>query len=436
MFKCSTGGLLSLSKRAVVTSCLLALGMGCFYFAILLPRAHAVRSSRDLMRGYVYGCDFYPLWFTSGELLSHRTNPYTAEMTTRIQLGLFGRTMDPNRPGDPLQNLAVYPHPLYSDFLVAPLAFFRFSTVQVLGSLLFPGLVVVGVLLWLHILHLQIAPSAKFSLMALVLTSYPILEGVYALQLTLLVAALIAGSVAMLVKGNLTWAGILLGIASVKPQLIFLPALFLALWAASDLRNRKTLLISFAATVALLFFASEAVLPGSSATWIRALLEYRHYNDAPLSQFIFGRAAGNFITFLLLATAVIVAFRVRMARAGSPQFIATLILLLAISVPTISSSIAVYNQILLVPAILRLFSRKSEGHSVVVYSLGVVIFWQYITASTLALYTLVFSRSLNATWMLLPLRTAPSLPFVAIALCLFVGGKANLFTPPQSAAAV
>lgn len=99
------------SKLNLAVTCILAVGMCGYYFGIFLPKAKRVRVSRDLDRGYAYGCDFYQIWLTSHDLLLHGVNPYTAEMTTRIQLGVFGRAIDAQRPGDPRPYLALFPLP-------------------------------------------------------------------------------------------------------------------------------------------------------------------------------------------------------------------------------------------------------------------------------------------------------------------------------------
>jgi Glycosyltransferase family 87 len=424
----------SLTKRALLIACLMAAGMSYYYFATLLPRAHAARTARDLMRGYTYGCDFYPIWLTSHELLSNRTNPYTPEMTTKIQMGLFGRTMDPNRPGDPPQNLATFPHPLYTDFLVAPLAPFSFHTVQIIGTVLFPLFVIVGVFHWLSALSLRLSPETQFVIVILTLSSYPVLEGIYALQITLLVAALLAGSIAAMVKGRQLSAGVLFGIATVKPQLMILPGLFLVLWAACDLRNRKTFIASFAGTLVGLFVISELVLPGWTAIWLHALLEYRQYNDGPLSQLIFGNIAGKLVSAALIVSALALAFRVRRAQTDSPQFISTLILLLAISVPTIPSSIAVYNQILCLPGLLWLAAQRNRilhgnrNLRLVGYAVGALIAWPWIAASCLTLASVLLPKIQFVEWVVvLPLRTAPSVPFAVIALFFLAAWKTGLY---------
>ena len=400
-----------------------------YFFTIFLAHAKTVRIDRDLDGGYAYGCDFYQIWLTSHELLFKRVNPYTAEMTTRVQMGVFGRAVDSQRPGDPRPYLARFPYPLYVDFLVAPVALVTFPAVQIVGSVVAPLLVVAGLLLWCRVFDLRLSLSNTSALCVLTLASYPILEGVYALQLTLLVAVLLALSVNALVKGRLISSGIFLGMASVKPQLIFLPAIFLVLWAVSDLRNRKAFLLSFVGTIAFLILISEAVLPGWLRTWVQTLFEYRQYNEPPLPQYIFGPMIGNLVVVILIAFASFLSFRGRQARADSTQFSSTFAFLMGITVLVFPSSIAVYDQILLVPAVLWLIVRRAEiwNGAKTLRALGFIasaaISWPWIAACVMGLCCALFPGIRNTPWTMLPLRTAPSIPFIVIVLCLFLDWK-------------
>jgi hypothetical protein len=412
-------------------ACLLALGTSGYFFGIFLAKAQAVRISRDLDGGYAYGCDFYQIWLTSHDLLFQRADPYSAETITRVQMGVFGRAVDSRRPGDPRPYLARFPYPLYVDFLFAPVALISFRTVQIIGSVVAPFLVVAALLLWRRVLNLSLSSSATVALSVLTLTSYPILQGMYALQLTLVVAVLLAGSANALASGHLVSPGIFLAMASVKPQLMLLPALFLVLWAFSDLRNRKAFLLSFAGTIAFLLLISEAILPGWLRIWVSALFEYRHYDEPPLSQYIFGPVIGNVVAVMLIAVAAILIFRGRRARADSTQFASTFAFLLAITVPLIPSSIAVYDQILLVPAVLWLITRHAEiwNSRRALRALGFIasatISWQWIAACVVGLCCVLFPQIRNTPWMMLPLRTAPSIPFITVALCLFLNWKSQ-----------
>ena len=416
----------SLSRRAVALACVLASGMTFYYFALLLPSAHHARAAKGLDQGYAFGSDFYSVWLTSHELLIRKENPYTADMVRKMQVGLYGRALDPQRAGEPPQNFARYPYPLYLDLFVAPLGRLSFETARIVNAVLLPIVFCATVLLWLSAVNFRLAPLNRFVLLILSFATYPILEGLYALQVSLIVAALIAASAACLAKRRLALAGLLLAAASVKPQLILLPAVFLALWAVNDWKTRKSFLLFFVGTIAFLFAVSEAILPGWSATWIRTLFEYRKYNDPPLTRFLFGNLVGNLLALCLFSAAAVLAFRNRAANADSVQFVGTLVVTLAVTVPTLPSTIAVYDQVLLVPAILWLLFRKNQilHGKLPVRSIGyltiTVVTWQWIAASGLDIWFLLFQKIPNSAWIVLPLRMTPAIPFAVIALCLLL----------------
>ena len=416
----------SLSRRAVALACLLASGMTFYYFALLLPSAHHARAAKGLDQGYAFGSDFYSVWLTSHELLIRKENPYTADMVRKMQVGLYGRALDPQRAGEPPQNFARYPYPLYLDLFVAPLGRLSFETARIVNAVLLSIVFCATVLLWLSAVNFRLAPLNRSVLLILSFATYPILEGLYALQVSLIVAALIAASAACLAKRRLALAGLLLAAASVKPQLILLPAVFLALWAVNDWKTRKSFLLFFVGTIAFLFAVSEAILPGWSATWIHTLFEYRKYNDPPLTRFLFGNIVGNLLALCLFSAAAVLAFRNRAANADSVQFVGTLVVTLAVTVPTLPSTIAVYDQVLLVPAILWLLFRKNQilHGRLPIRSIGyltiTVVTWQWIAASGLDIWFLLFKKIPNSAWIVLPLRMTPAIPFAVIALCLLL----------------
>ena len=128
----------------------------------------------------------------------------------------------------------------------------------------------------------------------LFLVSYPVLEGLYAQQAGVLVGIALAHlTAAMLARGRLCLAGMLLAFASVKPQLVWLLALWLMLWAVSDWKRRKVLALSFVLTLSILFLASQLLLPGWFVGWWRSLVGYSHYTLPPSGATGAGKISGS-----------------------------------------------------------------------------------------------------------------------------------------------
>src|SRR5207302_290806 len=78
---------------------LCAAGMWFYVERVLVPYQRADAEAHDRPRGNL--SDLYPRWLGARELLLHHRNPYSKEITREIQIGYYGRALDPGRPGDP-----------------------------------------------------------------------------------------------------------------------------------------------------------------------------------------------------------------------------------------------------------------------------------------------------------------------------------------------
>jgi hypothetical protein len=409
-------------KRTLVVAALLAAGMTYYYFALLIPQVRAVHAFHHLDGGYYYGGDLYPIWWTTRELLIHHRNPYTDEMTHQIQTGLFGRTLDPRRPGDPPEHYRAFSYPLYTDVIGTPLTWLSFRQVQFALAVASPLLVAVSVWLWLLAFDLRLGATSTATVMLLTLTSYPVLEAIFAQQPAVIVGVSLAAMGASLKRGWFLLAGVFLALAAIKPQLMLLLAAWLLLWAASDWSRRKTLIFGFALTLAFLLGASQLVLPGWFGDWRAALVEYRQYTEPPLVQFVLGKWVGGIAELVLLALAALACWQTRRAAAMSRDFALALSLALAVTVVTLPTGGAVYDHILLLPAILWLYSRRDEVLRAtrtlrLFVILGLVaLAWQWITACVVdALVWWTPAWRDPAQLLVFPLRTAAPLPFAILA---------------------
>ena len=414
---------------------LLAVGTCDYYFGLLLPESRRKTEANAMSTHYSYGGDFYPIWLTGRALLTHkadRTDPYTPEMTRSIQTGLYGRPMDPQRPSDPPPDYRAFSYPLYTDLLAAPLLPFDFSAVRVVLSLLIVPLTGASVLLWMGAFRIQIPRAILTIFIILTLTSYPVLEGLYALQAGLFVGAALALSVAALACNRMWLSGILLALASVKPQMVWLFAAFLLLWAASDWPRRKGFALGFLLTMALLCAASQFLLPGWFSGWWHSLATYSGYTLPPLPQLLLGKYAGSAVSLALLALASTVCWKIRHHRAGSAEFSLCVSLVLTVTAILLPTGGAVYDQVILLPAIFWLWSRRHEiagaSHPLRVLALAalVALFWQWITASAVAVISLAWPHWTHTPAVLVfPTRMAAPLPFVVIAILAFFAAKSS-----------
>ena len=65
---------------------------------VLIPQQVAFAATRGIPRGVL--SDLFPRWLGARELLLHGRDPYSDQVTREIQVGYYGRPLDPNRPQD------------------------------------------------------------------------------------------------------------------------------------------------------------------------------------------------------------------------------------------------------------------------------------------------------------------------------------------------
>lgn len=333
---------------------LLAWGMVYYYSGVLLPiRANAPLGGWGIGG---YQSDLYPRWLGARELLWHHRNPYSQEMTEEIERGFYGRPIDPSR------RLEVDPesfaYPVYVTFLLAPFLPFPFERAQMVFTAILLLLTVATLPLWIRGLRLHLGMRATLLGFAVMMSNYAVVEGLRLGQITLLVSFLMAGSVAALSEGSPLWAGVLLAMALVKPQLCYLLVAFLIVWVAGDWRARRGFAIGFGSVVALLLVGSELILPGWFGFWLEAVAEYIRWHRGSLLTELLGTRVAPVVAGGLIVFCGVVFLRFRAEPAGSSRFNFALVSALSVTsliLPNAGGG-SFYNQILLVPVVLWLFT--------------------------------------------------------------------------------
>ncbi|MFY9743170.1 MAG: glycosyltransferase family 87 protein [Candidatus Sulfotelmatobacter sp.] len=360
-----------------------------FYFDRILI-AHQIVDAAVHARPRGNLSDLYPRWLGARELLLHSRNPYSNQVTLQIQEGYYGRLLDASRPNDPKDQQG-FAYPVYVVFLLAPLLRLPFHQVQIFFHWLLIGLIVASIPLWLRALRWPIAGMAMASAALLAIGSVPAVQGIKLQQLSLLVAALLSGSAACMASGFLFCGGVLLALATIKPQLAFFVGVWAVLWAVSDWRERRRFVFGLSVAMALLLAGSEIVLPGWMGMFFRAVQQYHRYtqNQSVLDQLLPGMFVGKIAALLAVAVAVVFLWKLRHAPAESPLFGSALALVMATTVLVVPMY-APYNQVLLLPAILllvrdrrRLVLSGSRGLRFVYAAGAFALLWQWIASFAL-----------------------------------------------------
>jgi len=412
-------------RLAILLALLFSAAMAYYHVGVFLPRAIERTAARGLGGGYSFGNDFYPIWLTSpGALLRHR-DPYSTDMTREIQIGLFGRPLD--RHGDPPRDYRAFAYPVYVDLLFWPLACLPFGVVRVALAIALGALTVLSIPLWLRAIGHRASPSLLAILILLTLTSYAVLEGLFAVQPGLLAGFLLAASFAALASGRFFLAGSLFAFTFIKPQMSVVVAVCLLLWSFSRWRERRRFVYGVAAWPALLAALSLLLWPHWIREWLHVLSGYGGYAPPPLITYSLGPRLGPqlgpFLIVALLIVAAALMWRMRSAEIASPSFSLTISLLLAITSITLLPGQAVYDHVVLLPGILViLFAWRevvltSRAFGMILAVAALALSWQWIAVIPVlaARYFLPGEQFFSSVLFLLPLRAAASVPMAVAA---------------------
>jgi hypothetical protein len=377
----------TLGKRAqfgFLAAVIAAASMWFYVDRILVGYQVADAAAHERPRGNL--SDLYPRWLGARELLLHQRNPYGDDIAIEIQKGYYGRVLDAARPNDPKDQQG-FAYPVYVVFLLAPLIGLPFHEVQIFFHWLLVGLTAASVWLWLCALRWRLSPLATATAVVLTLGSVPAVQGIKLQQLSLLVAALLAGSAACVASGFLFCGGALLALATIKPQLAWPLVAWLLVWAVSDWRARRKLVFGFGLVMVLLLAGSEIILPGWWRMFVHAIGQYHRYtqNQSVLDQLVPWGFAGKILAAGAVLACAVFLWKLRRQRAEEVEFGGATALVMALTVLVVPMY-APYNQVLLLPAVLAVvrdrtfFVARSRGFRLGYGMGGFVLAWQWIAS--------------------------------------------------------
>jgi hypothetical protein len=327
--------------------------------------------------------DLYPRWLGARELLRHHRNPYGDDIAIEIQKGYYGRALDPARPNDPKDQQG-FAYPVYVVFLLAPLIDFPFHDVQIFFHWLLMGLTAASIWMWRRTLCWRLPALPTAICIVLTLGSFAAVQGIKLQQLSLLVAALLAGAAACVASGFMFCGGVLLALATIKPQLAWPLVTWLLLWTVSDWRRRRRLVFGFGLVMALLLAGAEIILPGWLRMFTHAVGQYHRYTQNQSVLLLPWASAGVLVAVAVLACAFSL-WRLRREAANTAEFGRATALVLALTVLVVPMY-APYNQVLLLPAILVLvrdrafFTSRSPAVRFAYLAGALVLAWQWIAS--------------------------------------------------------
>jgi glycosyl transferase family 87 len=406
-------------QLAVFFALMLGASMWFYVQRVLIPRQVADAVAHGRPRGNL--SDLYPRWLGARELLLYHRDPYSPEVTREIQIGYYGRELDSSRPDDPKDQQG-FAYPAYVAFLLAPTVRLPFEIVSTGFRWLLVILTGATVLLWLRVQ--QWRPPAWMTAAVIILTlgSFSAAQGIKLQQLSLLVSGLIAASMALLSAGHLFAAGVLLALATIKPQLVVPLAAWLVFWSLAQWKSRQSFFWGFALMMTLLVAGAQLILPGWIRRFLAALAAYRQYTGGggSLLNVLLTPALGYGLAIVLSLGLALVCWRIGRAPVASEAFALTVAFVLAVTLVVIPM-FAPYNQLVLLPGVLLIVRRWADLQSTSLGRFGsgiaiVFIGWPWAASAGLVLAsTLLPPPTVQRAWAV-PLYTSLYIPLAVLAV--------------------
>jgi hypothetical protein len=411
-------------------SLLVCFGIWHWAETILVPANTFAAESKGVPIGN--NSDLYPRWLGTRELLLHRRDPYSAEVTRDIQKGFYGRPLDPGNPSHPIDQ-AAFAYPLYVVFLLAPTVTLPFALVaEVFRWFLLLG-IAATVPLWMNAVGLRLKPLQLAAAMVLAVSSYPAVLEFHMQNLAALVALLLALAAASLVRGWLVLSGFLLALSTIKPQMSGLFVVWLVIWAAGCWTQRKRLVWSFTATMLALVLSATALSPHWLSEFFAAVDAYGKYaTDPSILYVLFPGILRWIVAAALLLALIMLNWKWRDSAAGSREFGWALAWAAIVTLAMIP--VAAYNQVLLIPPLLGLLAQRETIRSkgLMPRALAKAAFfsqgWQWTTAVGVSLVSLLTSSERMRAAVQVPVYTLLAVPPLTLLAVVF----ATFSRPRQS----
>lgn len=354
--------------------------------------------------------DLYPRWVGAEELLLHGRNPYGAEVSHKIQIGFYGHPIEQSydKPQSEIIDEQRFAYPVYVIFLLAPTVLADFEVLQRWAPVVLGALTIISIWLWLGVLGWRPPPWLLFTLVLLVVSSLQISQGMLLRQFGLLSAFLLALATWCVVRNRLFLGGVLLAVATIKPQMVALCVVWYFIWSLGDWKNRWPLAAGFAVALGLLAGAGDILVPG----WVRYFLEgldaYRRYfpmGAMSVVRVILGNWIGGIFSVVAVSVLLVYAWNKREVPAESQEFVRVLSLVF-ITATLVLPLLTAYNQVLLLLPLLILIRdwvRLPRWERV---GFALFLAWPFLAAAGLLLFpppTQSFHRTALLPWELRPL---------------------------------
>ncbi len=219
------------------------------------------------------GNDFLARWMGARMWLMEGISPYDPRVSMATQEMIYGRPADASK----WEDLGHFVYPLYSMIFFAPFGLFEYLLARALWmTLLEVGLAALAILS-LRLVGWQLPPSRMALLAVFSLLWYHGLRSVIVGQFAVIGAVLIVGALLLIQREHDFEAGILLALATSKPQMVILIIPFVLMWGYSQRRFR--LFGGFFGGMAALVLVMMIFIPNWPLQMIWQIMDYPSYSN-------------------------------------------------------------------------------------------------------------------------------------------------------------
>jgi hypothetical protein len=353
--------------------------------------------------------DYYPFWAGGREVILHQQNPYDPAVMQSIQQAIYGR------PALPDENQHGYAYPAYAPFVVLPFILLPFPLSASLWIASQQFLAIAAVILTIRATGWQVGRWHLLLLcMAAMIFRYTMTTVVLG-QTSIFVLFCLALALWAALRRHGVWTGLSLAAASIKPQLVVLPAL--ALLVCLPAKERKRLLLAVGGAMAALLLGSWFLAASWMADYWQQLQAYQGYSTTqfPLTALAqiwlpspASRVINAVVSALLLGVLAIESWHWHGSGLASYP-VALAVVVGQLVLPQTGS----YNLVvLLLPAVVALYHLNNSPRRTLAVRVGKMLVWANLLVIPWLLLPLVRQQG----WIAVDQVIVPILLLVALAI--------------------
>jgi hypothetical protein len=303
------------------------------------------------------GSDFLPRWVGTRQFLMKAQSPYSDATTQEIQQRFYGRLA----LSDEDQVLFVYP--FYSIFIFGPYALFSdYDMARAVWMTTLEASIILIAAAAISLSRWRLSPFMLMILLIFAALWYYNVRALINANASILVGLLIVGTFLAIRAGQDSWAGLLLALTTIKPQVVILLVLFILIWSISE--RRWLLFWSFLGNLALMVAITSLLI--TDWTWqnFRQVMAYPEYTlpGTPGAIFIqwlpgVGKQLGWALTIFLTTTLI---WEWRVARKKDFHWFLWTACLTLVVTTMIGIRTATENYVVLFPALVLVFAAWDQ----------------------------------------------------------------------------